>query len=176
MKMWMKLALVGLLAFGATELVLRRRAPPRAAGGEPAPEFSLADTGGRTVSLAGLRGRVVAVNFWATWCGPCQEEIPDLAKVYASHRGGCFELLGVAEESSPGDVAEVSRKLGVNYPVLLDGDGKVGDAFRIPAYPRTFLIDAGGRVRKLFEGQVDAAELERELSPLLAEAPASCRS
>ncbi len=115
------------------------------------------------------------MNFWAAWCGPCLEEIPDLTKVYAANRGKCFELLGVAEESGTRDeVLAAARKLGMNYPVLLADDGKVSDAFKIPAYPRTFLIDVDGRVRKVFEGAVERAVLERALAPLLSEAPSSC--
>jgi cytochrome c biogenesis protein CcmG/thiol:disulfide interchange protein DsbE len=176
MKSWIKLAVLGALAIGGTELYLHLRsraaAPPP---GKPAPAFTLADTNGKPISLESLRGRVVAVNFWATWCGPCREEIPDLAQVYTAHKDKCFELLGLAEESGERDeIVAAAAKLGVNYPVLLDDGGKVGDLFEIPAYPRTFLIDTGGRIRKVFEGAVDKAELESALAPLLAEAPASC--
>jgi cytochrome c biogenesis protein CcmG/thiol:disulfide interchange protein DsbE len=178
MKSWIKLGLLGVAAVAAAELFLARAgsAAKKVPAGEPAPAFSLPDITGKTVTLAGLKGRVVAVNFWATWCGPCREEIPDLAKVYAAHRNRCFEMLGVAEESGARDeVVAVAEKLGVNYPVLLDDDTKVGDLFKIEAYPRTFLIDADGNVRQVFEGQVERDDLEKALAPLLAEAPASCR-
>jgi cytochrome c biogenesis protein CcmG/thiol:disulfide interchange protein DsbE len=176
MKNWLKLSLLALLAFAATQIYLQRGSRnPGVPSGAPAPEFTLPDTSGTLVSLEALRGKVVAVNFWATWCGPCREEIPDLAKVYAAHRGKCFEMLGVAEESGGRDeVLPVAQKLGVNYPVLLDDEGKAGDAFRIPGYPRTFLIDVDGRIRKIFEGPVGSEDLERALAPLLSEAPASC--
>jgi cytochrome c biogenesis protein CcmG/thiol:disulfide interchange protein DsbE len=176
MRNWIKLSLIALIAIATTELYLQRaRVGPRAPSGAVAPAFTLPDTSGRDVSLADLRGKVVALNFWATWCGPCQEEIPELARVYSVHKDGCFEMLGVAEESGARDqVVAAARKLGVNYPVLLDDEGKAGDAFRIPGYPRTFLIDVDGRIRKVFEGAVERDELERALAPLLAEAPASC--
>jgi len=171
----MKLLVLGGAAVVAAEMVMRApgaKAPPP---GTPAPAFSLPDVEGRTVTLAGLRGRVVALNFWATWCAPCREEIPDLAKVYATHKAGCFEMLGVAEESGDRDeVATAARRFGINYPVLLDDKGELGDAFRIPGYPRTFLIDHQGNVRKVFEGVVEQAELEAALKPLLAEAPQRC--
>jgi cytochrome c biogenesis protein CcmG, thiol:disulfide interchange protein DsbE len=176
MKNWMKLAILALLAIASTELYLyRARKVSRVPRGIAAPTFALPDTSGRSVSLDSFKGKVVAVNFWATWCGPCQEEIPDLAKVYTSHKTRCFEMLGVAEESGARDeVVAAAQKLGVNYPVLLDDDGKVGDAFKIPGYPRTFLIDVDGRIRNVFEGAVERDELEKALTPLLAEAPASC--
>lgn len=173
----MKLALLAVVAIASTELYLARaRNAAKVPSGVEAPAFTLPDTGGQPVTLASLKGKVVAVNFWATWCGPCQEEIPDLAKVYAAHRSKCFEMLGVAEESGARDeVVAVATKLGVNYPVLLDDEGKAGDAYKIPGYPRTFLIDVDGRIRKVFEGAVERDELEKALTPLLAEAPASCK-
>jgi cytochrome c biogenesis protein CcmG/thiol:disulfide interchange protein DsbE len=174
MNTWMKLGLLGALSLGGAELAVNR-SKPRIAHGTPAPAFTLRDTEGRTVSLGSLKGRVVALNFWASWCGPCREEIPDFAKVYAAHRGKCFEILGLAEESGTRDeVVASARQFGINYPVLLDDYGKVSDDFKVPAYPRTFLIDASGNVRKAFEGSVDADDLEKALAPLLAEAPASC--
>ena len=176
MKIWIKLGVLGVAALAVAELFLARPKPVTAPSGEAAPSFTLPDTSGKSVALASLKGRVVAVNFWATWCGPCREEIPDLAKVYAAHRDGCFEMLGVASESGARDeVVAAADKFGVNYPVLLDDEGKVGDLFKIEAYPRTFLIDADGRVRKAFQGTVDRDDLEKALAPLLAEAPNACR-
>ncbi len=176
MKNWLKLALIAVVAVAVAELFLvRARFVSKVPSGAAAPGFTLSDTDGRRVSLDGLKGRVVAVNFWATWCGPCQEEIPDLARVYSANKGKCFEMLGVAEESGArAEVVAAARKLGVNYPVLLDDDGKAGDAFKIPGYPRTFLIDVDGRIRRVFEGAVDREDLEKALMPLLAEAPGSC--
>ncbi len=176
MKSWFKFALLAMVAVAAAELfTFRTRRDSKVPPGTTAPGFALQDTDGRRVSLEGLKGRVVAVNFWATWCGPCREEIPDLAKIYSANRSKCFEMLGVAEESGARDeVVAVARKLGVNYPVLLDDEGKAGDAFKIPGYPRTFLIDVDGRIRKVFEGAVEREQFEEALLPLLAEAPTSC--
>jgi cytochrome c biogenesis protein CcmG/thiol:disulfide interchange protein DsbE len=173
MKGWTKLILVGLLAVGVAELYLRSRSAPPPVGAAPA--FDLPDLEGRQVTLDSLKGRVVAVNFWASWCGPCREEIPDLAKVWAANREKCFQLLGVAEESGGReDVAEAARKFGINYPVLVDPQGKTGDDYKIPGYPRTYLIDHRGQIRQTFDGAVDRGTLEGALAPLLAEAPAAC--
>jgi cytochrome c biogenesis protein CcmG/thiol:disulfide interchange protein DsbE len=174
MRRWFRLFVLALLAVAVAELYARHKGG-RVPAGTPAPSITLHDTDGRRVSLDDLRGKVVALNFWATWCGPCLQEIPDLVRVYAANRNRCFEMLGVAEESGAREeVVAAARKLGVNYPVLLDLDGRAGDAFRIPGYPRTFLIDVDGRIRKVFEGAVDREDLEKALTPLLAEAPAAC--
>src|SRR5271167_901542 len=99
MTRWHSLALVLLAAVAVSGLVARHSRAALGAAGVPAPRLELDDTEGRVVSLDHLRGRVVALNFWASWCPSWQQEIPDLAKVYAQHRSTCFELLGVAEES-----------------------------------------------------------------------------
>jgi cytochrome c biogenesis protein CcmG/thiol:disulfide interchange protein DsbE len=148
------------------------KAPGAGGGGAEAPPLALPDLGGRKVELAAYRGRVVAVNFWATWCGPCLEEIPGLAEAWRTHRDRCFEILGVAEESGGrDDIAAAAGKLGIPYPVLLDADGSAASAFRVPGYPRTYLVDPGGKVRRVFDGALSRRVLEEALGPLL---PATC--
>ena len=159
----------------ATEVYIRARGATAPPDEGAAPAFTLPDLEGKPVSLEALRGRVVAVNFWATWCGPCRAEIPELARVYSANRGKCFEMLGIAEESGTRDeVAESARRFGINYPVLLDAEGRIGEAFKIPGYPRTYLIDHEGKVRHTFTGAVDRADLDAALGPLLSAAPSSC--
>lgn len=166
MNRWAKLAVLVVAAVVAGQLLVRRSAPP--VEGE-APPLALPDLQGRTVDLAGLRGKVVAVNFWATWCGPCREEIPELAEVWTEHRGRCFELLGVAEESAREDVARVAA--GIPYPVLLDERAEVLSSWKVPGYPRTYLLDAEGKVRRVFDGALRKRQLEEAIRPLL---PATC--
>jgi cytochrome c biogenesis protein CcmG/thiol:disulfide interchange protein DsbE len=166
---WGKLLLLAVTAVAVTQLLVQRSAPPLAEG-TPAPALSLPDLSGRPVELAGLRGRVVAVNFWATWCVPCVAELPELAAAWqALHPSGCFELLGVAEESAREDVDLLAAR--IPYPVLVDAGAAAASAWRVQGYPRTYLVDAEGRVRRVHDGPMRRADLEAEARAL---APAAC--
>ncbi len=171
MRPWLKIGLLVLLA-GVGALWL---APdPGQDGvqvGSAAPAMVLQDLEGREVSLAGLRGRAVALNFWATWCPPCKEELPAFASLWRASRGRCVEIVGVTEESTREDaLAEVTR-MEVPFPVVMDPDGAVARAFGVTGYPRTYVIDPEGKIRKIFTGMVSRERLEAALEPHV---PASC--
>ena len=171
MRPWLKIAL--LVAFaGVASLVLVPSSGSEAVQvGQPAPAVALPDLAGREVTLAALRGRAVAINFWATWCPPCKEELPALAEAWRVARGSCVEFVGVTEESSRADAAAEVARHAVPYPVLLDADGAVARAYGVTGLPRTYLIDAEGNVRKVFSGRVTRAQLEKAIAPFV---PASC--
>jgi cytochrome c biogenesis protein CcmG/thiol:disulfide interchange protein DsbE len=168
MTRWARLAILVVAAVVATQLFVQRAAPP-VASGEVAPPLVLPDLAGRTVDVARLRGKVVVVNFWASWCPPCREELPALAAVWTDHRGRCFELLGVAEESAREDVAKMAS--AIPYPVLLDERAEALSPWRVAGYPKTYLLDVDGKVRHVFEGAVEKADLAEAIAPLL---PATC--
>jgi cytochrome c biogenesis protein CcmG/thiol:disulfide interchange protein DsbE len=170
MNSWTKLVVLVVTAVVVTQLLVRRAQPPDPVG-EDAPALALPDLRGATIDLAKLRGKVVAVNFWASWCPPCREEIPELAEVWAEHRARCFEVLGVAEESAREDDARIAAQ--IPYPVLLDEQATALSSWRVAGYPRTYLLDANGKIRRIFEGALRKRQLEEAIRPLL---PATCPS
>ena len=169
---WVKLLVLAVAAVIATQLLVQNEAPPFKLGGA-APPLALADVEGRRVDLTSLRGKVVLVNFWATWCAPCLEEIPELADAWRAQRGRCLEVVGVTEESgSPPEVAEFARRHAVPYPLLLDQDGKAAADWHVPGYPRSYLLDREGRVRRVFDGPLSRRRLEEAADPHLLAAGA----
>lgn len=134
-----------------------------------APPLALPDLAGKQVDLAQYRGKVVAVNFWATWCPPCRQELPELSRFWQEHRGGCFEVLGVAEESGHEDLVAMAAR--IPYPILVDERASALDAWGVQAYPKTFVIDPEGRVQKVFGGAISSQDLADAVKPIL---PATC--
>jgi cytochrome c biogenesis protein CcmG/thiol:disulfide interchange protein DsbE len=171
MSPWLKIALLVVLAGLGSLILVPSSSPDSAKVGRPAPALDLPDLGGRSVTLEGLRGRAVALNFWATWCQPCREEMPAFAAAWRESRGTCVEYVGVTEESSRDDAAAEVARSGVAYPVVLDGDGAVARAYGVTGLPRTFVIDAEGTVRRVFSGRISREQLEKALAPFV---PATC--
>jgi peroxiredoxin len=135
----------------------------------PAPDFTLRSVGGPNLRLQEQRGRVVMVNFWATWCAPCRQEMPQLNKLYDKYRASGFVLLGVNIDDDAGRAAEVATKLGLKFPVLLDTDKAVSRSYELSSMPTTVLIDRDGRVRYLHRGYVQGYEnlYEQQIRELL---------
>jgi peroxiredoxin len=125
-----------------------------------APDFTLRGADGRTLHLQQLRGQVVLVNFWATWCGPCREEMPRLQALYDKYRASGFTLLGVNVDEDPRNALGIAQKLKVSFPVLLDTDKAVSRQYDMGSMPATVLIDRDGRVRFLHRGYRDGVETE----------------
>jgi peroxiredoxin len=115
--------------------------------GTPAPEFSLADLKGNAVRLANLKGKIVFVNVWATWCEPCREEMPAMQALYEKLNGPDFEMLAVSADQSGRDVVErFVKSHALTFPVLPDPDLQVADRYQVTGYPETFVIDRNGTI------------------------------
>jgi peroxiredoxin len=123
-----------------------------------APDFTLRTMGGPNLRLQEQRGRVVLVNFWATWCAPCRKEMPHLNRLYEKYRASGFVLLGVNVDEDARNATELATKLGLKFPVLLDTDKKTSRLYDLSAMPATVLIDRDGRVRYVHRGYQDGYE------------------
>ncbi|HKW82866.1 MAG TPA: TlpA disulfide reductase family protein [Burkholderiaceae bacterium] len=123
-----------------------------------APDFTLRTMNGPNLRLAEQRGRVVMVNFWATWCGPCRQEMPHLNRLYEKYRASGFVLLGVNVDDDTRNAAELATKLGLKFPVLLDTDKGVSKLYDLSTMPSTVLIDRDGKVRYVHRGYLTGYE------------------
>ncbi len=114
----------------------------------PAPDFSVTDLNGNSLTLAAYRGKVLVLNFWATWCPPCREEIPDFVEATKKHKADGLEILGLSVDQMPADqVRAWSEKAGINYPVAMATQRIIAD-YRPGQYiPATIIIDRQGRIR-----------------------------
>jgi peroxiredoxin len=120
--------------------------------GEMAPQLRLQSRTGDTVDLADLRGKVVVVDFWASWCDPCREELPVLERFYAAHRDSGLEILGVNIDESRADADELLRRLPVTFPVLYDTDQHVVSRWQPPKMPTSYVVDRDGRIAAVQAG------------------------
>lgn len=135
--------------------------PARATGvmtdwkGPPAaPPIDLYTPGGEPFALSSLRGKVVLVNFWATWCEPCVTEMPSLQRVRDSFAPG-FEVLGVNYQEGPARIAAFVDKRGITFPIVRDTDGAVAKAWGARIFPASYLVDRAGHVRHVLIGGAD---------------------
>ena len=133
----------------AVAALLLAAAWPAAAndGAVPAPAFTLASRAGGQVSLADLKGQVVMINFWASWCGPCRQEFPALDQIYAKYKPMGFTLVAINVESEKADAERFLSKTPASFPILFDPDNKVSGNYGVSAMPTTVLVDRQGRVR-----------------------------
>ena len=163
------LALIAPLALAALLLLAAPHAVPAIAPASSAPDFTLRTMEGPNLRLNEQRGHVVLVNFWATWCGPCRQEMPHLNRLFEKYRASGFVLLGVNVDDDPRNAAEVAAKLGVKFPMLLDTDRKVSHLYDLSSMPSTLLIDRDGKVRYLHRGYQNGFEdtYEKQIRELL---------
>ncbi|MBI3296761.1 MAG: TlpA family protein disulfide reductase [Elusimicrobia bacterium] len=132
----------------AAALVLAacRPAPSPAAGGALAPDLTLNDLSGKPVSLSGLRGKVVLLDFWATYCGPCEESVPALDRLYREHKAAGLEVVGVSVDALAEVVGPYAKEHGMSYTVLFDAEEKGRELFKLRGLPQAFLIDREGKI------------------------------
>ena len=140
----------------ALKTELRREKSPVAALkiGEPMPDFELPDPTGKTVKLSEVSRdkKIVVVNFWATWCGPCRVEMPSFEKLYREQKNNGFIILAIAEDKDRAKLDQYLKDKPVSFPVLIDQDNALAERFKIESFPTTVLVGEGGKIREVHEG------------------------
>jgi len=141
------------------------------APGDPAPAFTLADSAGKTVSLASLRGRVVYVDFWASWCTPCRRSFPWMNAMQARHGGEGLTVVGVNVDKRPADAARFLGDVPARFTVVYDPGGATPSAYGVKGMPSSYLIDRRGNVVAVEDGFHDErrAALEAQIESALRE-------
>ncbi|MDQ6793579.1 MAG: TlpA family protein disulfide reductase [Chloroflexota bacterium] len=135
--------------------------------GQIAPDFALPSLDGKTVHLSDFGGHPVWINFWASWCPPCRDEMPRLEGVYVTHAKDGLVILGVAVRDSPADAGAFAKEVGVTYPIVLDVPGKVGDQYHAVALPVQYWLDRDGIVRDWAFGELPLDQYDTALAKIL---------
>jgi len=143
------------------------------AAGARAPELGIADLSGHPVTLASLRGRVVVVDFWASWCEPCATSMPVYQRLYSSLSGQGLTIVGVSQDTRAENARQFATRHRVTFPVLVDSAHAIANRYHPAHMPTAFVIDRRGLVRHVHQGwhASDAASLESQVRALLAEHP-----
>jgi len=128
--------------------------------GGTAPDFTLKSRNGENIKLSELRGEVVMVNFWASWCAPCRQEMPLLEELYDRYADLGFTLLGVNVEEDSNAALELLKEIPVTFPILLDTENRVSRLYKVVAMPSTVILDRDGRVRYVHKGYLPGYEDE----------------
>jgi peroxiredoxin len=122
--------------------------------GWEAPDFTLVDRQGKTWTLSELKGQVVFVNFWATWCPPCREEMPSMQRLYTMLPKDKFKMLAILNKDEPALADKFAAQFGITMPILDDQANKVGPTYGLTGLPETFIVDKEGILREKFIGPV----------------------
>jgi len=134
---------------------------------EKALDFSLKDLKGKNYKLSDFKGKVILLNFWATWCPPCRYEMPLLDKLYKEYKKMGFEVVAVSLDSNPNNVTDYLKNNSVSFTILYDKEGKVGYTYQIVAIPTSFLIDRNFVIRKIYLGILPERDFKKELEKWL---------
>ncbi|MEO5360001.1 MAG: TlpA family protein disulfide reductase [Nitrospirota bacterium] len=138
--------------------------------GKTAPDFTLKTLDGKTFSLSSLKGKAILINFWATWCPPCVEELPSMNKLYLKYKQNGFEVVAVDLDSSVAKVKQFIAKNPLNFVVALDPDKQVAKKlYKVTAQPTSFLINSEGKIIKKYLGSIDWFDdsAQKEIQELL---------
>ena len=141
--------------------------PPAPIPGRPAPDFTLPDLAGNELRLSDLKGQVVLVNFWTTWCPNCRRELPALSTVYQDLKDQGFVIVAVDLGEPAQQVAAFVEEHQLPFPIVLDSDGGVAQQYRVQGVPTSFVIDREGIIREIHIGAKDEDTIRRTVEELL---------
>ncbi len=147
-----RLVALALAAVPPLTLVTAEQAAAKVAANAPAPDFTLAARGGQHLSLSQYKGQVVMINFWATWCGPCRQEMPLLDAMYQKYKRMGFTLIGVNVEPDSKAAEEYLKKVPVTFPIAFDPDSSVSKLYAVQGMPSSVIIDRKGNARVIHKG------------------------
>jgi peroxiredoxin len=176
---------VAVLVLGSLFIVATRvrpqqttAAPAAASDGEmapapladhPAPDFTLSSLDGRQLALSDLKGQVVLINVWATWCPPCRVEMPTIQAAYEQYHDQDFTVAAVNLQEDPSAVATFMREHQLTFPALLDGDGQVSRTYEAVSLPSSFFVDRQGVIRAVYHGPMPRSIIAGTVEQLLQE-------
>ncbi len=168
--------LLGLLVLGAALGLIwvgDRGVPAPVGRGGDAPDFDLAllsdGGGGERFVLSEHRGKVVLVNFWATWCKPCEDEMPSMERLYRALEPAGFELVAVSVDENPEDVAKFRDRMGVSFPIALDPSQDVSRAYQTQGFPESLLVAPDGRILERYVGPREWSIYEPRIRALISQ-------
>ncbi len=161
------IALVGLLAWG---LLSRGESLLEIGDAVPGTELAVLGDGERSGSLTDYEGKWVLVNVWASWCGPCRDEAPDLQRFYEKQRSPSFELVGVATQDAESDSLEFVEEFELDYPQFHDGSGEYAEELKTTGVPENFLFAPSGDLAFVQRGPISAECLNQTVAPLISAA------
>ena len=159
------LALLCALVFGGSWTTIANALD---AGGKM-PEIGLSDLSGKPVTVASLAGKVVVIDFWATWCAPCREELPMLQKLYKKYGAQGLVVVGVSVDKDVANIKQFMQKMPLSFPIVHDAAHAVSGKYSPPRMPSSYIVDRKGIVRYVHGGYraEDAAEFEKQVQTLL---------
>lgn len=135
-----------------------------------APDWALESLNGQRLTLSGLRGQVVILNFWATWCPPCRSEMPAIEQVYRTYHDQGLTVIAINVQEAQEQIQAFVEEMGLTFPVLADRDGSVSTRYRVTSLPTTFVVDRAGVIREVtVGGPLSRAYIASAVAPLLAQ-------